>query len=885
VFVKIDEKEYLAHYGVIRRSGRYPWGSGEPENTHNKQFLHYVKEMRSQGLSDTQIAEGLGYKTPDFRAELSTAKNQQRQANVAMAQRLKDKGYSTNAVANRMGESESTVRTWLKPGEKDNEDILTKTANQLRERVDEAGMIDVGKGVENYIGVAPTRLNTALSVLKGEGYEIHTIPVPQVGVGKDVKVRVLAVPGTTQQDVWKNQDKIQLFNRYSDDGGRTYSKPAPPLSVNPKRLKVNHAEDGGADADGVIFVRPGVKDLSLGNVNYAQVRVKVGKDKYLKGMAVYKDDLPEGVDLVFNTGKKNTGNKMDALKPIQPDPDLPFGSIVRQIFDKPGAADAKVTSAMNIVNDDEDWTKWSRTLSSQFLSKQKPQLVQSQLDMTLEKRQHEFDELKSLTNPTVRKRLLTQFADSTDSASVHLKAAALPGQSVKVIMPVTSLNPTHVYAPGYTNGDRVVLVRHPHGGTFEIPELTVNNRNQAAKKLLGDAKTAIGIHPKVATQLSGADFDGDTVLVIPNKSGRILTARPLEGLKNFDPKSAYPEFPGMKLMKNTQAEMGAISNLITDMTIKGADHDEIARAVKHSMVVIDAENHRLNHRLSASDNNIKELKTKYQREPGKKGGGASTLISRAKSEERVPQREERKPSQGGPIDPVTGEKVYVPTNRKHWRTGAPLQTVTTKLAEAKDAHTLSSGTEIEGKYADYSNSLKLMANQARLIAVHTPRSEWNPSAKKTYASEIASLESKLATAKKNKPLERQAQIIANTTIKMKKDYNPQLKNDKATLKKVEQQAITVARTRTGAGKNRIEITQSEWDAIQAGAISDSKLDEILTNADMDLVRKFATPKTAVMMSPTMMTRAQTMLNSGFTRAEVAEGLGVSVSTLDKSLSE
>ena len=881
--MKIDEQDYLSHIGVIRRSGRYPWGSGLPENTHNKLLLDHIKMLTSQGLTEKQAAEGMGMSTTQLRAEKSAARNQQRQANIAMAQRLKDKGMSTNAIAKRMEMPEPTIRNLLKPGAADKQDVLTATTNMLRDRVDEAKMVDVGKGVENKLGVSSEKLNTSLSILKNEGYEVHTIPVPLVGIGKNNQLKVLATPGTTQNDVWRNQAQIQPFDKFSADGGRHYTpKPPPPRKVDPNRLKVLYGNEGGAAADGVIYIRPGAKDLSLGGVNYAQVRIKVGNNKYLKGMAVYKDDLPEGVDLVFNTSKKDTGNKLDALKDITKDPDLPFGSIVRPLWDKPGQPSAKVISAVHVVNDDEDWTKWSRTLSSQFLSKQKPTLAKSQLDMTYERRKRELEEIQALTNPTVRKRLLLQFADSTDAASVHLKAAALPGQSVKVIMPVNSLRETHVYAPGYKNGDRVVLIRHPHGGTFEIPELIVNNRNPEAKKLLGDAKTAIGINHKVANQMSGADFDGDTVLVIPNR-GTVLATPHLAALKNFDPRASYPKYDGMPVMKNTQTEMGKISNLVTDMTIKGASHEEIARAIKHSMVVIDAEKHELNHKLSYNDNNIKELKAKYQRQPDGKGG-AATLISRAKSEVRVPERVERRASEGGPIDKTTGEKVFTLTGRTNYK-GNPRTTLSTQLAEARDAHTLSSGQPIEAIYANYSNNLKTMANQARLAAVHTPRAKWNPSATKAYPDEVASLDSKLTTAIDNKPRERQAQLIANATIRIKKDYDPTLKDDKSTLKKVEQQAITEARRRTGAGKDRIEITQAEWDAIQAGAISDSKLDEILTHANMDTVRKLATPKTQTMMSSPMMDRAQSMFNSGFTRAEVAQQLGVSVSTLDKAMEE
>ena len=48
--------------------------------------------------------------------------------------------------------------------------------------------------------------------------------------------------------------------------------------------------------------------------------------------------------------------------------------------------------------------------------------------------------------------------------------------------------------------------------------------------------------------------------------------------------------------------MGDVSNLITDMTIKGANNDELARAVRHSMVVIDSEKHNLDVKASARDN-------------------------------------------------------------------------------------------------------------------------------------------------------------------------------------------------------------------------------------------------------------------------------------------
>jgi DNA-binding CsgD family transcriptional regulator len=878
------KEEDLLHYGILRRSGRYPWGSGGPENTstspnkRNKQFLDYVNDLKTRGLSESEIAVGMNASISEVRAARSNARNATRQSDIAMAQRLKDKGYSNVAIGERMGKNESTVRSLLAPGAADKADILKSTADMLKSEVAEKGFIDVGTGVESFVnvagatGVSSTRLANAVAMLREEGYAYHTVKVKQIGTGLETTVKVLAPPGTTQKDVFLNRDKIQFIGSFSEDGGRSYTKAQDPISINPKRLAIKYKEDGGAEADGVVFVRPGVKDVSLGGTPYAQVRIKIGDGHYVKGMAMYKDDLPDGVDLVFNVNKTNTGNKLDALKALKDDPELPFGTIVRQIGDNFGTPKAKITSAMNIVNEQGDWEKWSKTLSSQMLSKQSPALVRSQLDMTFEQRRAQHAAIKDLTNPVVRKRLLEDFAAGTDAASVHLKAAALPQQATHVILPISKIEPTQIFAPNYPNGTRVVLIRHPHGGPFEIPELVVNNRNAEGRKLLGNSRDAVGIHHSVAERLSGADFDGDTVLVIPNNQRRVRSDPALADLKGFDPQSSYPGYSGMRKMTNTQTEMGKISNLITDMSLRQAPPSELARAVKHSMVVIDAEKHGLNYKQSYDDNGIKQLKAKYQ------SGGASTLISRAKSRIDVPERKPRTVGKGGPVDPTTGELRFEPTNKVNFRSGRPVTTRSTKLAEVSDAHVLSSGTPVERIYANHSNRLKNLANQARLDAIKTPTPKQSPSARKTYAKEVGSLESKLALAIKNRPLERQAQLIANATVKAKRDYNPNMDSD--TIKKIKFQALAEARNRTGAGKQKIHITSDEWQAIQANAVSASKLNEILNNADMDVVKDLAAPRTAKLMTPVKTNRAQAMLASGYTRAEVASALGVSLTTLD-----
>ena len=107
--------------------------------------------------------------------------------------------------------------------------------------------------------------------------------------------------------------------------------------------------------------------------------------------------------------------------------------------------------------------------------------------------------------------------------------------------------------------------------------------------------------------------------------------------------------------------------------------------------------------------------------------------------------------------------------------------------------------------------------------------------------------------------------------------------DKEEKKKIENQALAEARVRTGAGKKRIRITQDEWNAIQAGAISNKKLNDILKHADLDEVKKLATPRRKVLMSNVKVTRAKAMLASGFTQAQVAQALGVSLTTLKEGI--
>lgn len=917
--MQMEKENYLAHYGILRKSGRYPWGSGKDPLQRSKTFLDILDEHRREGLSDAEIAKiyddrknGFPFTTSDLRAVKSRAVNLRQQDLIRTAQSLADKGMSPSAIARQMGRNESTIRSFLAPGRKDKLDVLQKTADMLKRQVEEKQYVDVGAHVERdlpihsdipNVGISKDKFNTAISMLKEEGYTVHTLKTPQVGTGEMTTRRVLVKPGVTQKEVFLNQDKIQLISEKSNDGGRSWQDLVfqKPLSIDLKRVAVKYKEDGGADADGLIHVRPGVHDVSLGKSNYAQVRVAVGGTHFLKGMAVYKNDLPPGVDLVFHTNKSDTGNKLDAMKPLNKDKEgnidwkNPFGAFPKlggQLLDK----NDKVSSVMNRLNDEGDWNKWSRNLSAQMLSKQSPDLAKSQLDLTYDRRRQEFETIKSLTNPLIKRKLLESFSDDTDSAAVHLKAANLPRQATKVILPVSGVKPNEIYAPTFKDGTRVALVRFPHAGTFEIPELTVNNRNRAARELFRVGKDkggqhppdAVGIHPKVAERLSGADFDGDTVVVIPNNRGSITHRPALEGLKNFDPQKYKVPEELRKTITTSQkeAEMGKVTNLISDMTIKGANDQELAHAVKHSMVVIDAEKHNLDYKASERDNNILALKRKYQGvHEGGQLKGASTLITRATSRSN-PDPVKRKPrpaAEGGPIDRNTGKKAFVPTGEtdKHGN----LKTFRSrKLAETDDAFTLVSdhgGTEIEKRYAEHSNRLKALANEARKEYVRTTPVRRSPSAAKVYSKEVESLNSKLNEALKNAPLERRAQSVANYIVAQRRRANPDM--EKSEKKKIRGQALEEARLRTGAKKHRIDIEDREWEAIQAGAISIDKLKNILNNTDVDKLKERATPRKRPVMTNVMTTRAKSMLASGWTYAEISDALGIPESTLKSGL--
>lgn len=903
-----EKPEDKCDYGTPRHSGRYPWGSGDNPYQRYETFLGNYHDLKEKGYSQVEIAKRMGMNTRELRAKISIADEEAKKARIAMAIKLKEKGYSNVAIGKRMGGiRESTIRSYLSQYEKHKYNATNATAEVLKEAVDKYGYVDVGKSIEQYLGVSETRMKTALSLLKEQGYEYVNVRVPQATTNNFTTVRTLMkTEGRTKdelyKDAYRHMNDIKLPKYYTEDGGENWVSTADdkiekPASMSSSRIKVIYAEDGGKEKDGLIEIRRGLSDLNIGENNYAQVRIAVDGTHYMKGMCVYRDDLPDGVDVLYNSNKKRGSDKDTVFKKLewQEGSNNPFGAEIRRQYKYEDANGEQKLGVVNIVNEEGNWSDWSKTLSKQFLSKQPTPLIKKQLNLAYDTRAEEFEEILSLTNPAVKKKLLIEFADDCDSAASHLKAASLPRQQTHAILPIPEMKDNEIYAPNYKDGETVVLVRFPHGGKFEIPELVVNNHNSAARKIMGtNPKDAVGININVANKLSGADFDGDTVLVIPNNNHEVKTMPSLKGLENFDTNIyADPTIKTKEERKKNMSDrtkgiqMGLVSNLITDMTIKGAPPDELERAVRHSMVIIDAQKHGLNWKQSALDNRISELYMRYQ---GKPTGGASTLISQSGATTRVPYRTEDKFHP----DPETGERNYVykekyydklirdkDTHQVIGTKKTPKTVEVTKMSLHKDAHELSSGYEQDEIYADYANKLKAMANAARKEWLSTPNQKRDPSAAKAYAPEVQQLVGMLNIAKKNDPLERQAQLLANRLFKIRKQDHPEMEADD--VKKMKGRLLKEARLRVGAKKERVTITPRQWEAIQAGAISQNVLDSILQNADMDKIKEYSMPRKNMVMSDARIARARSMAAQGRTTAEIAEMLDVSASTIQKVL--
>ena len=1003
-----DDSESLEHYGTPRRSGRYPWGSGK-DPQRNPDFLSRVEELRKQNYTYTDPKTGEVYtgdkaiykkfrmSSGEFRTVCSVCLNERKAIRMQSARTMFEDGLGYTEIGRRLGEPEGTIRGWIKkPNAMVKPLEARKTADFLKQKVDERGMVDVGKGEAARLGISDEQMKKALYILKQEGYPSYNNRIQTGDASHRTTQVVLCPPGTEHKHIYQHPELVRSLHDFvSTDGGDTF-KPRfqYPKSLDLNRLHIRYKNETDSDGftgvqkDGLIEIRRGVKDLDLGNDRYAQVRILVDDKYYLKGMAAYSDDMPDGIDVVFNSNRTPDKPLKDVLKEIKKDdPSNPFGSTLKDqggqytYIDKDGK---EQLGLINKTRGEGDWSEWTDALPSQFLSKQSTTLAKKQLGEARQDKLKEFQEICSLENPTIKKYYLMDFASKCDGAAKDLKAAALPGQKHQVMIPINTLADNEVYAPRYPDGSMLALIRYPHAGRFELPILKVNNKDKLARKIIPpDGLDAVGVNSNVAAILSGADYDGDSVMCIPTHNGKvkIQNDRPLPELKDFDSKALYQyaerkvdadgrvhyynknglEFKTMKDdntgKDNTQNEMGRISNLITDMTLIGADEHEMARAVKHSMVVIDAKKHYLDYKQSEKDNDIASLRKKYQQKYDEEGvilegkfGGAATIISRAKGQKPVTRRvgsakintpdkpwyDPNRPEGAlvykealDAIYPVyttnksTNQRTYTTIDRKkitislddaeavdkykpravtdpktgkiikytnkdgsiEYKTDISTQK-STRMDETDDARTLISVKQhpMEYVYAEYANSMKALANEARRTYLETKDIQYNAKMALEYKDEVRSLDTKYKNAIMNAPIEREVMRRANATIQERIKENPGMSN--SDIKKQKDRLIKQYRDELGSvsRKNRnIDITDREWEAIQAGAIAATRLNGILANSDPAKLKERAMPRTSITLTPGKIARLNNMRGSGLTIQQMADALGVSTSTITKYL--
>ena len=232
-----DGSTTLAHYGMPRRSGRYPWGSGKDPYQHSKDFLGRVEEMRKAGFTytddkgktwtgDTAIAKSMGLSSTQFRAEVGIATDTRRMYEVSRAKALREKGLGYTAIGKEMGVNESTVRSLLNPQSESRMKAAKEAANLIKQRMEETGkFIDVGVGVERELNISSEKLEQALHILEMEGYPVHGGRISQVtNAGQMTTLRVVCPPGTEHKEIYKPENITSLKEYISRDGGQTFEK-------------------------------------------------------------------------------------------------------------------------------------------------------------------------------------------------------------------------------------------------------------------------------------------------------------------------------------------------------------------------------------------------------------------------------------------------------------------------------------------------------------------------------------------------------------------------------------------------------------------------------------------------------------------------------------
>lgn len=862
--------------------------------------LQKVEDYKAShpGATYTEMAAAFGISTGELRQRVMAEGHHKREFRLYIAKQMEEEGISKSDMDTVFNAPKGTAARVLAAGQSKKDAKMNEIRDKIVNRVDEVKYLDIGKGTDIQLGVTRETLEGIVRGLEAEGYHTHTVYLKNLtDANKDTTMRVLSKEPDLKKVVAHKHD-IRSLDAWYDPEGKLRDI-EPPQQLDWDRVKIRYGDEGGKARDGMMQIRPGAEGLDLGDARYAQVRIAVGGTSYLKGVAIvdHTAKFPPGTDIIFNTNKPKGTPREDVLKPLKKEvmSDNPFGAVIKS-----------QKGYINFVSKEGDWNDWSAGLAAQMVSKQPDKFVKAQLDKTYGNIKKDFEAFQAIEHPVIRSHFLEEYARSLTTKANKLKAEGVEGERAQLLLSNPNLKPNEVYAPNYKNGERVCLIRYPHGGTFEIPELVVNNNHQSSRRILGNAIDAIMVNPSVAGKLSGADFDGDTVYVLPqNKKNPILSTELPPSIRKkvaeFDPEKYHVDMPSGKHVvtkKYSTDQMGIATNLISDMTTLKAPVGDIIDATLYSMVVIDSYKHNYDLKQAKKDFRINDLKKKYQ---GAANAGSATIITRARSKVKVYEHFD------GTLERVK-EKSYKTTgaNGKEYREKYYVLEDGTEVSKkrvkevrlmdiTKDAHTLKSShpNTIEDRYANYANGLKALQNEAYKANAAIKMPKKDPQAAKQYAPEVQSIEGKLKAAMSKAPTERQIELLAEQRFRHY-SYPGMEAEDRKKL--AARSRITARKIVTGQSQGpksrrseRMHLTDMEWQAIFHNALSPSTVKRVLEYCDSDEVREKVIPKGYQSIPSAKISRARAMLaqTSGgkpkYTYAEVAEALGVSVSALRDNL--
>ena len=182
--------------------------------------------------------------------------------------------------------------------------------------------------------------------------------------------------------------------------------------------------------------------------------------------------------------------------------------------------------------------------------------------------------------------------------------------------------------------------------------------------------------------------------------------------------------------------------------------------------------------------------------------------------------------------------------------------------------------------------MKSLANEARkahLTAKYeTPKK--NPTAAKAYEQEVSHLKYQLNEAKKNAPIERRAQALAQSVVELERQ-NSGGQMSKGEYSKRLDRELKRSREILGAKRYQMDISPKEWEAIQSGAVPKTTQEEIFKYADAAILREYAMPKEKKGLDKSYISLAKSMAKRGYTLQEIADRFDVSPSTISNIIVE